>query len=78
MEDMGLIFIPALVRCSLSPPGLSGPMTGTSWTHRTSKQSGECSHLQLLTYPHPPTPLYMQSVTDITAVVKKLLEIQQC
>ena len=34
---MGLIFNPALVRRLLGPPGLSGPITSTSWTHRHSK-----------------------------------------
>ena len=32
MGGMGLIFTPVLVR---RPPVLSGPMTSTSWTHRS-------------------------------------------
>ena len=36
---MGLIFTPVLVRHLLVPPGLSGLMTSTCWTHGTSKQS---------------------------------------
>ena len=39
MGDMGLIFTPVLVRCLLGSVGLSGPITGISWTHRYSKQS---------------------------------------
>ena len=39
MGAMGLIFTPVLVTRLLGHPGLSGLMTGTSWTHGTSKQS---------------------------------------
>ena len=39
MGGIGLIFTPVLVRSFLGPPGLSRPITGTSWTHSYSKQS---------------------------------------
>ena len=35
IRGMGLIFTPVLVRRLLGPPGLSGLMTSTSWTHET-------------------------------------------
>ena len=35
----GLIFTSVLVRRLIGPPGLSRPMTSTSWTHSYSKQS---------------------------------------
>ena len=38
MGGMGLIFTPVLMRHLLGPPGLSGPITSTSWTHRCSKR----------------------------------------
>ena len=39
MGGMGLIFTPVLVKRLIGPPGLSRPMTSTSWTHSYSKQS---------------------------------------
>ena len=39
MGGMDLIFTPVLVRRLIGPPGLSGPVTGTSWTHSYSKRS---------------------------------------
>ena len=39
MGDMGLLFTPVLVRRLIGPPGMSRPMTGTSWTDSYSKQS---------------------------------------
>ena len=38
MGGMALILTPVLVRCLLGPPGLSRPMTSSSWTHSYSKQ----------------------------------------
>ena len=38
MGGKGLIFTPVLVRRLIGPPGLSRPMTSTSWTHSYSKQ----------------------------------------
>ena len=38
MVGMALIFTPVLVRRLLGPPGLSRPMTSSSWTHSYSKQ----------------------------------------
>ena len=63
MDDMGLTFTPALVRCLVVPLGLSGPMTSTSWTHSYSKQSYWNAHLLI------------RAIHDITVVVKKLLKI---
>ena len=71
MGDMDLIFTPVLVRHLLGPPGLSWPMTSTSWIHRHSNQS------QPTPFPLPTHPL-IHAIHDITVVVKKLLKIQQC
>ena len=39
MGSVGLIFTLVLVRHLIGPPGLSRPMTSSSWTHSYSKQS---------------------------------------
>ena len=57
MGGMGLIFTPVLVRRLLGPPGLSRPMTGTSWTHTATPNSpiGWCN-LPSASHPLPPPP----------------------
>ena len=77
MGGMGLIFTPVLVRSLIGPPGLSRPMTSTSWTHGYSEQSNWMvqptpSFPPILTHP------LIHAIHDITAVLKKLLKIQQC
>ena len=57
MRGMDLIFIPVLVRRLLGHPGMSRPMTSSSWTHSYSKQSYwkvNITHLRLPTRPPPP------------------------
>ena len=77
MGGMGPIFTLVLVRCLLGPLGLSGPMTCTSWTHRTSKQS--CWRLWPIPgCPPTPTPSchpsLIREICDITVVVKKVVQ----
>ena len=71
MGGMGLIFTPVLVRRLIDPPGLSRPMTSTSWTHsyvlQTVKLDG-VTRLWLPTYPH----LLIHAIRDIIVVVKKV------
>ena len=43
MGGMGLIFTPVLVRRLIGPPGLSRPMTSTSWTATPNSQIGWCN-----------------------------------
>ena len=72
---------PVLVTCLLGPPGLSGLMTSTCWTHGTSKQS--CWKLYPVSDCPPTPPLFTRPPPYMcnpwyTVVVKKLLKIQQC
>ena len=70
MRGMGLIFTPVLVRCLLGPPGLSGPMTSTSWTiTHPSCLSAPTTHPTLLPTAHP---LLIHAICEITVVVKKV------
>ena len=64
MGDMGLIFTPVLVRHLLDSLGLSGPITGISWTHIDTLNSpiGRYNSPPAAHPSHPPTFLYMQSV----------------
>ena len=72
---MGLIFTPVLMRHLLGPPGLSGPMASTSWTHRCSKQSfWRVWPASSFPPTPPPLPPLVRATHDIAVDVKKVAQ----
>ena len=74
----GLKLTPLVVRHPLGPPGMSGPMLGTYWTHATPNCPNRAYGPPLAAYPPPPlthdpihTPLIC--VTCDSRVVVKIL-----
>ena len=71
MGGMGLIFTPVLVRRLLGPPGLSRPMTNSSWPHTTPNSPVTLKGVTRLRLPTHPL---ICAIRDITVVVKKVAQ----